>query len=283
MNRIYFHKRPGRRAGAAVICLVASFIAAAGQQDRAYAQARLDAEYTITFARLSVGSITLSLTYAADDYSVAVTARAGGVMRVLANGEASLNTRGPVKGARPLPTSFSSKVTSGTAKEEVSMRLEDGSVKELVITPPRENELAPTAEAERQGIIDPLTAMLVPTAGAGEPLAAEACERTLPIFDGLHRYDLTLAFRRMDKLSAEKGYAGPVIVCALSYRPISGQRDLAPLQKYLSEGREMEIALAPITGLAVLAPVSFSVAGSLANLAITATRFEAVAQPVQPR
>ena len=28
----------------------------------------------------------------------------------------------------------------------------------------------------------------------------------------------------MDKVAAEKGYAGPVVVCSLHYEPIAGQR-----------------------------------------------------------
>jgi hypothetical protein len=263
-----------RRAVVAAICLAASFVTAAARQDPAYAQAKLDADYLITFARLSVGSITLSVTYNTDDYDIAATVRAGGLMRMLANGEASMTTRGIVKDDLPLPISFSSKMTSGTASEEVRMLLEDGSVKELVVTPPPEGE---ANETERQGIIDPLTATLVPTA-AGEPLAPEACQRTFRIFDGRHRYDLTLSFKRMDNLAAEKGYAGSVIVCALSYRPLAGQRDLTPLEKYLSEGGEMEVALAPITGIAMLAPVRFSATSTLARLMIAATRFETTAQ-----
>jgi hypothetical protein len=277
MTRICFDKYSGRRAGAAAVYLAAALVTAAVPQGRACAQGKLDADYSITFARLSVGSMTLSITYDSDDYSIAATIRAGGIMRALANGEASMTTRGTVKGDLPLPTSFSSKIVSGTASEEVRMLLEDGNVKELVVTPP-ESELTPATDAERQGIIDPLTALLVPTS-ASEPLAAQACQRTFRIFDGRHRHDLSLAFRRLDKASAQKGYAGPVVVCALTYRPIAGKRDLTPLEKYLSEGGEMEIALAALAGIALLAPVYFSATGTLASLIISATRFETAAQP----
>jgi hypothetical protein len=44
-------------------------------------------------------------------------------------------------------------------------------------------------------------------------LPQEACQHTLPIFDGHQRYDLKLAFKRMDQVTAEKGYSGPVVVC----------------------------------------------------------------------
>jgi hypothetical protein len=42
-------------------------------------------------------------------------------------------------------------------------------------------------------------------------LSSGVCRHTLAIFDGRMRYDLQLAFKRMDTVKAEKGYAGPVV------------------------------------------------------------------------
>src|SRR5262249_14141247 len=89
-------------------------------------------------------------------------------------------------------------------------------------------------------------------------------------------YDLKLAFRRMDKVTAEKGYAGPVVVCSVSYEPIAGHRAY-PLVKYLSEGREMEMALAPVAGTRLLAPFRMLVVSALANLVVEANQFEVTA------
>jgi hypothetical protein len=105
------------------------------------------------------------------------------------------------------------------------------------------------------------------------------CRHTLPIFDGQQRYDLKLAFKRMDKVTAERGYAGPVVVCSVSYEPIAGHRPSTRLIKYLSEGREMEITLAPIAGTRLLAPFRMLVESALANLVIEANQFEVTAQP----
>jgi Protein of unknown function (DUF3108) len=110
-------------------------------------------------------------------------------------------------------------------------------------------------------------------------LARDVCRHTLPIFDGQQRYDLKLAFKRMDKVTAEKGYAGPVVVCSVSYEPIAGHRPSTPLIKYLSEGREMEMALAPVAGTRLLAPFRMLVVSALANLVIEANQFEVTAQP----
>ena len=110
-------------------------------------------------------------------------------------------------------------------------------------------------------------------------MSSDVCRHTLPIFDGQQRYDLKLAFKRMDKVTAEKGYAGPVVVCSVSYEPIAGHRASIPLVKYLSEGREMEMALAPVAGTRLLAPFRMLVVSALANLVIEANEFEVTARP----
>ena len=79
-------------------------------------------------------------------------------------------------------------------------------------------------------------------------------------------------------MAAEKGYAGPVVVCSVSYEPIAGHRASTALVKYLSEGREMEIALAPVAATRLLAPFRLSVVSMLANLVIEANRFESTAR-----
>ena len=198
---------------------------------------------------------------------------------LLVDGEGSFTTRGTIKDGHPVPTTFTSKIVSNTETSDVTMVLDEGSVKELAAASPPSQGRVPVTAANRRGIVDPLTAMLFSTAAAGETLSQEACRRTLPILDGHQRYDLKLAFKRMDKVTAEKGYAGPVVVCSVSYEPIAGHHISTPLVKYLSDGREMEMALAPIADTRLLAPFRMSVVSMVANLVIEANRFEATSQP----
>jgi hypothetical protein len=255
-----------------------AFMAAVG--DHAQAQGNLDASYTISFARIPVGEITATVVFGDSEYAISARARAGGVMKVLSvDGEGSFTTRGTIKDGHPVPTNFTSKIVSNTETSDVTMVLDEGSVTELAATPLPSQDRVPVTAANRRSIVDPLTAVLFSTAAAGETLSQEVCRRTLPIFDGHQRYDLKLAFKRMDKVTAEKGYAGPVVVCSVSYEPIAGHRASIPLVKYLSEGREMEIALAPIAGTRLLAPFRLSVVSMLANLTIEANRFETIMAP----
>jgi Protein of unknown function (DUF3108) len=242
-------------------------------------QGKIDANYATTFARISVGNLTLGVDFKESDYTITASGRVGGAMRVLLSGEASLTAHGIVIDGHPEPRSFTSKIKSEDQIEAVTMSLEAGNITELTLTPLAPSTGPPMADADRQGIIDPLSAMLIPVEGTGEALPQAACQRTLPIFDGHYRYNLKLAFKRMDKLSAGKGYAGPVIVCSLEYQPIAGLGASTPLVKYLTKGHEMELVLVPMPGTRVLVPIRFVVVSMLANLIIEADRFEAVAQP----
>jgi hypothetical protein len=274
MTRQMFLSRAARTA------MLATTLAAvtAALHDRAHAEGKLDASYTISFARLEVGDIFATVVFGDSNYAISARGRAGGVMKALIDGEGSFAARGTLKDGYPLPTTFTSKIVSSVETSEVTMVLDEGRVKELTAIPPPNTNAVPVTEANRQGIVDPLTAMLFSTAVGGESLSQAACRQTLPIFDGRQRFDLKLGFKRMDKVTAEKGYAGPVAVCSVTYEPIAGHRSSAALVKYLSEGREMEMALAPIAGTRFLVPFRVSVVSMIANLVIVANRFEITAQ-----
>jgi Protein of unknown function (DUF3108) len=278
-SKIMFHSRVGQTTILATGSALALMTAALG--DHAHAEGKLDASYTISFARIRVGDIAATGVFGESEYAISARGRAGGIMKVLVDGEASFATHGTIKDGYPVPTTFTSKIVSDAETSDVTMVLDEGSVKELAATvPPPKSDRVPVTQANRQGIVDPLTAMLFSTAAAAEGLSQDVCRHTLPIFDGQQRYDLKLAFKRMDKVTAEKGYAGPVVVCSVGYEPIAGHQPSIPLVKYLSEGREMEIALAPLAGTRLLAPFRVSVVSALANLVIEANRFEATAQPL---
>jgi|RhiMetdeSRZDD1v2_1073273.scaffolds.fasta_scaffold214325_4 uncharacterized protein DUF3108 len=274
MTRQMFLSRAARTA------MLATTLAAvtAALHDPTHAEGKLDASYTISFARLEVGDIFVTVVFGDSDYAISARGRAGGVMKALIDGEGSFAARGTLKDGYPLPTTFTSKIVSSVETSEVTMVLDEGRVKELTAIPPPNTNAVPVTEANRQGIVDPLTAMLFSTAVGGESLSQAACRQTLPIFDGRQRFDLKLGFKRMDKVTAEKGYAGPVVVCSVTYEPIAGHRSSAALVKYLSEGREMEMALAPIAGTRFLVPFRVSAVSMIANLVIVANRFEITAQ-----
>ncbi len=264
------HFRRSLFAAAATLALLL-----AGAAEPARAQGKLDASYAITAARLPVGSATATIELGNGEYAISMNGRAGGVMRMLSSGEGTLSARGVIIDGHPVPTTFAAATKSDDDAMDVKMTLADGVVTELTAAaPPKSDDRVAVTDAHKANVIDPLSALLMPVTGTGDELSQSACQRTLPIFDGRRRFDLKLAFKRMDKVRAGKGYAGPVVVCAMTFVPVAGHRASSSLIKYLSNGREMEIALAPIAGTRLLAPFRVAINNMLGNLVVQANRFE---------
>jgi len=93
------------------------------------------------------------------------------------------------------------------------------------------------------------------------------------VFDGRLRYDLKLAYKRMEMVKAEKGYEGPVVVCSVSFVPIAGYVPDRAAIRYLVAQRDMEVWLAPIAGTRVVVPFRFSVPTPLGMGVLEATQF----------
>src|SRR5499427_2351220 len=143
--------------------------------DSAHGEGSLDASYTISFARIPVGEITATAVFGENEYAMSARARAGGVLKaLLVDGEASFSTQGTIKSGHPVPTTFTSKIVSNTETSDVTMVLDEGNVKELAATPAPSSDRVPVTNSNRQGIVDPLTALLFSAAAAGEGLKRRA-------------------------------------------------------------------------------------------------------------
>ncbi len=237
------------------------------------AQGKFDASYTISVARIPLGKATASADFSESDYTITMAGRANGILRVLASGDGTLTTTGTIKDGRPVPARYVSSTVADDDKLEVRMTFEDGSVKELVASdPPPMRDRVPLTDAHRKNVIDPLTGFLL-SSPDGRPSEA-ACQRTMPIFDGRRRYDLRLAFKSLETVKADRGYAGPAVVCSVVLVPIAGHRASSPLVKFLSDGRAIEMTFVPVAGTRILAPFRIVVSNTLGNLVLQADRFE---------
>jgi hypothetical protein len=93
------------------------------------------------------------------------------------------------------------------------------------------------------------------------------------------RYELRLDFKRMETVRAEKGYQGPVVVCAIYFLPVAGYIPDRPVIKYLTAARNMEIAFAPVLGTRILVPFRMVIPTPLGVAMLEATQFITTATP----
>jgi hypothetical protein len=260
---------------------VAMTAIAAAAADPALAQGRLDARYAVTLAGVPVGKGAWVIDIAENQYTAAASGATAGLLRVFASGQGSGASRGFIVSGTPVPASFAASITSDKKTEEIRMTLGSGDVKDFAISPevPVDPERVPVTEAHFHGVSDPMTGSLIRVPGTGNPLTPQACARTTPIFDGRMRYNLQFAYKRMEQVKADKGYEGPVVVCAVYFTPIAGFIPHRASVKYLAAQRDMEVWLAPVANTRVLVPYRISIPTPFGVGVMQATQFVSVSQP----
>jgi len=273
-----------RRGVAALACGIAGVLgAAAVTPDPARAQAKLDARYVVTLAGLPIGRGSWVIDINNDEYSAVANGRTTGLLSVISNGEGTTAARGHVVRGNLVPSAYVSRITTDRISEEMRMTQAGGNVKDSVIepTPVFYPDRIPVTEAHRKNVTDPLSGALARIAGAGVVLSPEACNRKISLFDGRLRYDLKLAYKRMDTVKAEKGYEGPAAVCAVYFVPIAGYIPNRKAIKYLTAQRDMEVWLVPIAGTRFVVPYRLAIPTPLGLGVLEATQFVATPQPTR--
>jgi len=251
--------------------------------DPAMAQSRLDARYAVTLAGLPIGKGAWVIDIAENQFTAAASGATSGLLRAFASGQGSGASRGLIVGGTPVPASFAASITTSKKTEEIRMTLGSGDVKEFAITPEPESDnnsdRIPVTLAHRRGVSDPMTASLVRVPGNGNPLAPQACPSTVPVFDGRIRYNLQFAYKRMERVRADKGYEGQAVVCAVYFVPLAGYIPSRSSIKYLASQRDMEVWLVPIAATRVLVPFRISIPTPIGLGVMQATQFVSIPQP----
>lgn len=274
----------GRLATRSLLCVLAVLTGAVAVSDPAAAQGKLDARYTATLAGIPIGRGAWVIDIADDQYTAAASGTTTGIVRLFASGQGSSASRGHVKNGNLLPSTYASSLVSERKSEELRIVLQNGVVRDVSVEPPSppQPERLPVTDAHRRGVTDPMSASLLRVPGTGQPVAPEACNRTLAIFDGRMRFDLQLAFKRLETVRAERGYEGPVAVCSVAFVPIAGYIPDRPAITYLARQREIELWLAPVAGTRVVVPYKMMIPTPFGLGVLEATQFVSIPGSTRP-
>jgi len=246
------------------------------------AQVRLEARYSATIAGIPIGSGTWGIDINDIQYSAAVTGVTTGLLRAFTGGQGNATARGTL-GTRQLTSIYAATITSSKKIDSVRIAIANGDVKDFKVDPPADDdpERVPITEASQHNVLDPMTASIVRMPGNGDLLVPEACQRTLEVFDGRLRYNMRFAYKRMDRVKAGKGYAGPVVVCAAYFTPVAGYIPSRASVKYLSKQRDMEVWFAPVAGTRVLVPYRAQGPTPIGQAILEASEFVSVPVPAR--
>jgi hypothetical protein len=241
----------------------------------AHAQGRVDAQYEVTLAGIPIGKGAWVVDISDDQYSARASGKTTGIIQALSTGDGQGGAQGRVVKGQLVPVSYSISMTTNKRNELLKIALANGNVKDFSIEPepPINADRIPVTEAHKRGVSDPMTGSLLRVPGTGDPVSPEACTQATSVFDGRMRYDLKLEYRRIETIKVEKGYQGPVVVCAINFVPIAGYVPDRAAIKYLKAQRNMEVWFAPILGTRVLMPYKVTIPTPLGTGVLQATRF----------
>jgi hypothetical protein len=250
-------------------------------QHTALAQGKLEARYEATLAGIPIGKGAWTIDIAEDQFSAAAIGGTSGLLKAFAGGSGTGASQGRVVNGALVATTYSASTTTSKKSEAIHMILSNGTVREYGIEPepPADADRIPITDAHRRGVYDPMTGSLLRVPGTGELMTPDSCRTGAAIFDGRMRYDLKLDFKRMETVKAEKGYQGPVVVCAVYFSPVAGYIPDRPVIKYLAAQRNIEIAFAPIAGTRILVPFRMVIPTPLGTAMLQATQFITQASP----
>src|SRR5258707_1506975 len=193
---------------------------------RSLAQGKLDARYTVTLSGLPIGQGAWIIDIGDDYFTASASGATAGLLRVFASGQGQSAARGSISSGQLVPSTYASRIITDDKSDEVRMVISARSVKEFAANPPTvaSPDRVPVTDAHRRGVSDPMTASLIRVPGSGDTLVPQACQRTLSIFDGRMRYDLQLAFKRLERVRADRGYQGAA--GGWAWRLLSNRREL---------------------------------------------------------
>jgi hypothetical protein len=251
--------------------------ALAGLPAPALADGRLDARYDIVVVGLTVGKANLTVDLNETSYTATASGRVSGAAKAVASGEGQAAVRGALSGTRLSPQTYALQSASSRRENDIRLEFASGGVTRAAVEPPTRPapDRVEVTDQHLRGVFDPITAAVVLVPGKGDMLTAASCQRSVSVFDGRSRFDLALSFKRVEQVKAERGYAGPALVCAVRYTPVAGHRTSSKGARLLSGATDIEVWLAPIEGTRALAPFKVLLPTSVGQATMTATQFVA--------
>ncbi|MDB5509408.1 MAG: uncharacterized protein JWL93_1877 [Hyphomicrobiales bacterium] len=260
--------RPSRSLVAAVGVAFLGCLAAAAPAEAQNVRVK----YSVRLVGLPLGTAGLSGSIDPSSYRLQVDAKLTGLASMVSSSQGAATATGALTQGRVTPASYAN--TSANSKETrtVRMAMAGGAVRGVDIAPPfTENEgRVPLTDEHKRGVLDPLSALVMPVAGTEPLVGPAACNRSLPIFDGYTRFDVSLTYRGTRAVKT-KGYDGPVAVCSVRYVPIAGHRPNRKPTQFMANNRDMEVWLAPLNGTRVVVPYRISVATMVGTTVIEAS------------
>jgi hypothetical protein len=235
----------------------------------------LKAHYSLSIFGLSIGSASAAGVIEPRNYKIDIAMRTTGLANMINSTRGAASASGALLREGPVPAAYANTMSNSSETRTVRMSLNANSVRAVEVRPEPWDAAfrIPVTESAKRNVIDPVSALIM-SVPDGQPLIGPAaCNRTIPVFDGVTRFDVHLSY--VDTRSVRtRGYSGPVSVCAARYTPISGHRPDSSSTRYMAENSDMDVWLAPLPNVRAVVPYRIDIRTTAGMLTIDAAEFQ---------
>ena len=214
--------RPGWAALAPALLLSLLLSLFLAQTHPAQAEA-VRLRFALSLIGLPIGAAEARADFEPSRYTIEAEMKLTGVAALATSAKGAATASGSFVAGRVAPAAYATTSSNSSMTRTVRMAMDQGSLEAVDIQPPLEEAPGriPVTADQTRAIVDPLSALIMPVPGNLPLVGPAACNRTLPVFDGAVRFNITLAYVGSRRMKIH-GYDGPVSVCAARYVPISG-------------------------------------------------------------
>lgn len=255
-----------------LVGLSLGLIAGAAQAESVHAR------YRVSLIGLPIGAADASSTIDDKHYRVELSVKLTGVASLISNLRMALASTGSVQGGAPSPLTYATTASNSSETRTLRMALASGTVRQVQYSPfweeDRSPDHVPLTDAHRRDILDPLSAFLLPVPPNANPVGPSVCRAHVPVYDGYTRFDVSLSYVETREVR-EKGYSGPVTVCAARYTPIAGHKTTAKGTQFMAQNTDMEVWLAPVSHARVVIPYRVSLMTQVGRIVVEASELRA--------
>ncbi len=182
--------------------------------------------YEVSMLGMTVGAMRLTLKLEAETFRAEVYVQPQGLAAGFAPNTINGVTTGRLVDGRALPDQSWVQQSKPDETRTVQISYAGGTPVSISIDPPYKVSPHAPKEADWQGTVDPISALvsslLMPTVATD---SAAACGGTVPVYDGRRRYDFDLWFGGTKQVGkGAGGYQGDALYCVGTYRRIAGWR-----------------------------------------------------------
>lgn len=232
------------------------------QASFAAADGKIRANYEVTLAGLTIAYAETLIVMKGETYSFRVNYRISGAGRLLGSATGEAVSSGTHRQGRLFPFTFAIAHQGSHRTQKITLVMDKGAVKTMTIDPPVKPGSwgAQITPEHLKSIVDPLSALFVPAASADEKGEDGLCDRTIPVFDGLRRFDVALA-RKQTRVAKHSPYVRALTACELRITPIAGEmrgaRDSQAVTPNRAQG-EIEVTFGAVNVPNMYIPVLLS-------------------------